>query len=263
MTVCAAAGTVLMTNDISNVLNDWPFDPQGAVRKIVGEDGQDKIQMRVRIGTFHGILQIGCDGRPDGAHPYGGDFALDHYEAILSHKGGDNFGLNHQQCEELFEESAMTYERYVVLLQLGDWDRVALDTTRNMRLFRFVNRHAENESDRMRLEKWWPYILRIHHTARASQLLDQEDLEGALNEIHDGMLVIGALNLFEDEIHEMERVRSLKALEEFGERIRSRLPQDEVKRLEGERDQAVDQQDYERAAVLRDRIRRLRSEKND
>ena len=54
--------------------------------------------------------------------------------------------INLSACEELFDEGARVYERYAFLLQLKDYRRVVQDTERNMVLFRFVNRYAEQRA---------------------------------------------------------------------------------------------------------------------
>ena len=51
----SGAGDVLLSLDISGVLADWDFHPDDLqVRLITGDDGRDKIQMRVDLG----VLQI-------------------------------------------------------------------------------------------------------------------------------------------------------------------------------------------------------------
>ena len=57
---------------------------------------------------------------------------------------------------ELFAESHQIYQRYVLLLQVGDYARVIRDTDRNMQLFRFVRTYALRAEDLNRLERWWP-----------------------------------------------------------------------------------------------------------
>ena len=137
-----------MKQDITELLNEWAFDPEANVRKIRGEDGVEKIQVRIDQGAFQGILQLDLDGRPDGRKPHGSDFALDYFRAKQERHGdpdhaeGDDFALQPAACKELFEEGARLYERYVFLLQLKDYQRVVRDTERNMSLFRFVNRYA-------------------------------------------------------------------------------------------------------------------------
>ena len=178
-----------MGTDITELLDDWEYDPESNVRKIKGADGVTKIQVRVDQGAFQGILQLNLDGRPDGRRPYDNDFVLDHYTAVLedhraSHGGSDRaFSLDREVCKELFDESARIYGRYVFLLQIKEYRRVVRDTERNMALFRFVNRYAADEDDRNNLEKWWPYILRIDATARAMLAVEEEDFDGAIGRL--------------------------------------------------------------------------------
>ena len=57
-----------MNFDISHLLEHWDYQPgQVVVRKFVGKDGQEKIQLRVDLG----ILQMNAHGRPDGKRPLG------------------------------------------------------------------------------------------------------------------------------------------------------------------------------------------------
>ncbi len=253
--------------DISHILRGWPYDPSSAVRKIRGADGREKIQIRVCINTYHGLLQFECDGRADGARPHGREFALDYYEEKKRRADAEGnpaaFRLSHQECQELFDESAMTYQRYVLLLQLGDYDRVIRDTERNMRIFRFVHEHGELAEDRDYLEKWWPYILRIHYTAKAMKKAAGLDFAGAAAEVRECAEKIEALPPMDDETFRVEKKRSMDALAELEKAFRERLTvapaeEDEVARLEREKAEAVRRQDYERAAELRDEIRRLR-----
>jgi hypothetical protein len=49
--------------DISTILRDWDFDPEGVtVRTIQGDDGREKVQLRLDLG----VMQMEMDGRPDG-----------------------------------------------------------------------------------------------------------------------------------------------------------------------------------------------------
>ena len=55
-----------MGKDIKILLRDWVYNPTGLqVRKIIGDDGLEKIQMRIDLG----MLQFEIDGRPDGDRP--------------------------------------------------------------------------------------------------------------------------------------------------------------------------------------------------
>jgi len=175
-----------MSEDISHIIQNWEFDPGKTYRKIVGDDGREKIQVRVDNSAFQGVLQMELDGRPDARRPYGHEYALDYHRLALEHYkkvhgSEEGFHLDPTSCAELFYESFRIYNRSVFLLQLQDYKRVVRDTERNMELFRFVNRYAQRREDQLNLEKWWPYILRINATARAMLAIqNNRDFEKAL-----------------------------------------------------------------------------------
>ena len=114
-----------MSKDISDILRDWDYNPHKSYRKIVGEQGERIIQVRVDNAAFQGILQMQLDGRPDGRQPHGYEFVLDyHLEALKrwreAHQGDKGFQLSSAECAELFDESLRVYNRYVFLLQLQE-----------------------------------------------------------------------------------------------------------------------------------------------
>jgi hypothetical protein len=249
-----------MTTDITELLDDWEYDPESNVRKIEGADGVAKIQVRVDQGAFQGILQLNLDGRPDGKRPYDTDFVLDHYTSVLeehraSHGGSDDdFRLDGESCKELFDESARIYGRYVFLLQIKEYRRVIRDTERNMNLFRFVHRYAADDEDRGNLEKWWPYILRIDATARAMLAVDDEDFDGALTGLASARQRIEDLKDVDAEEFFTERDRSIEAIDELVEELSGRRPLSEKERLQKELDTAISREEFERAAQLRDQL---------
>jgi hypothetical protein len=252
-----------MDQDISDILQAWKFDPETNVRKIWGDDGIQKIQVRVDQGAFQGILQLNLDGRPDGEKPYGMDFALDYFRGLLAERKHHQdekdatFSLDKKACRELFDESSRVYGRYVFLLQLKDYERVIRDTERNMELFRFVNAYAEREEDRLNLEKWWPYIHRIHATARSLKAAEAENYEQALAIIEEAKEKIGNLSEVEAEEFYVERERSEKALDELAEELRSRKPPSRKEILERRLQEAIEREEFEKAAVLRDELKKL------
>ena len=57
-----------MNLDLNTLLRDWPHEPGAIkVRKIIGLDGREKLQLRIDLG----VLQMEMTGRPDGARPQG------------------------------------------------------------------------------------------------------------------------------------------------------------------------------------------------
>ena len=54
--------------DLNNLLDGWSHEPgQVKARKIVGNDGREKLQLRIDLG----VIQMEMQGRPDGERPFG------------------------------------------------------------------------------------------------------------------------------------------------------------------------------------------------
>jgi len=250
-----------MSEDISHIIHSWEFDPGKTYRKIVGDDGREKVQVRVDNAAFQGILQMELDDRPDGKRPYGYDFVLDYHREALkryekAHGSTEGFLLDPGSCAELFDESLRIYNRYVFLLQLQDYARVVRDTERNMQLFRFVNRYAEREQDRTNLEKWWPYILRINGTGRAMLAIQENhDFELALSIVAGTKEKIKSLKEMDAEEFHLEIERSLKALDDMEDSLKAHKPMSEKEKIQRSLDLAVNEERFEDAARLRDQLK--------
>lgn len=246
--------------DLRRILKSWPYDPEKDARLVRGDDGQDVLQVR----TPTGIEQYELEGRPDGARPHGMPSALEFYEqrfeqARAAGKEGE-FELSPRQCTELFNEGTLFYFRYVRLFQLKDWARTVRDTARNLRAFDFIHRHAVREEDQQFLEKWRPYILRVNASAAVMLELERQAHDRALRIASEAIEKIEALEELDDETFKLERERSLLALRELATQIQKNRPMSEMEQLEHQLRRAIDRQEFERAAQLRDRIRALRQQ---
>ncbi len=251
-----------MSEEITEILKSWPFDGQNNVRKIVDTNGVEKIQVRIEQGAFQGILQMDLDGRPDGRRPYDKEFVMDHFKEKLA--GSQNnkrtiekFLLSREDCREIFDESFTVYERYVFLLQIKDYDRVVRDTERNMEVFRFVKEYGAHREDRQHLERWWPYILRMHYVARVMLEVQENRFSVALRLILEAEDKIENLEEVDSEEFHSERERSRQALKDLAQEVRDKMPLDPKEALQKALDEAVKREEYEKAAVLRDQLRDL------
>jgi hypothetical protein len=247
--------------DLRKILQSWTYDPDNDARKLRGEDGREILQVRTPLG----IEQHELDGRPDGGRPHGMESALEFYEHRLqaAAAAGETaeFKLDAGACSELFNEGTLYYLRYVRLFQLKDWRRTVRDTARNLRAFDLVHRYAQREEDQQLLERWRPYVIRVNAAAAAMMALEKREHEQALNVVDDAVKSIQALEDMDDETFQIERDRSLAAMAELAEQIQKTRPLSELEKLEQQLSAAIDRQEFERAAGLRDRIRALRKQK--
>jgi len=246
--------------DISRILQNWPYDPENDARMVPAEDGRQILQVRTPLG----LEQFELDGRPDGAKPHGMESALEYYTLSLKRaKETDpqaDFGLDEPQCTELFNEGTLYYFRYVRLFQLKDWKRTIRDTARNLRAFDLIHQHARREEDREFLEKWRPYVIRVNASAAVMLELETPDYQRALRLAQEAIERIDALDEIDDETFKFERERSRVALRELVAQIKRNRPLSEMEQLESQLRRAIDRQEFERAAELRDRIRALKQQ---
>jgi hypothetical protein len=245
-------------SDLREILKAWPYDPENDARVVVGKDGRQLLQVRTPLG----IEQMEMDGRPDGARPHGMESALEFQVMRLATAQAaaheSEFELSPEACAELFNEGTLYYFRYVRLFQLRDWTRTVRDTTRNLRAFDLVHKYAEREEDQMFLEKWRPYILRVQWSASALAQLDKGFFDKALRIAREGLQNVQELADMDDETFVYERERSVTALTELAEQIEKNRPMTQLEKLEKQLHRAVDQQEFERAAQLRDEIKELK-----
>jgi hypothetical protein len=247
-----------MSFDLSDLLRDWPYEPgQLQVRKIVGVDGREKLQLRLDMG----VLQMELRGRPDGREPHGMETELE-YQVERARKEGDDFELTVDEIGTLQAEGVQYYHRYLALFQLGDWVGVVRDTKRNLEMFSFVAKHAPDEESAWSVQMFRPYVLMMNTRAKASLALEKDDVPAAIALVEKG---IGQIERFArehshgDEGPGGETGNSeIGSLREWLGELRKLKPLTPVEKLRHEMEKAVKDEKYERAAELRDAIRELR-----
>ena len=239
--------------DLRWLLDAWAYDADDNVRVAHGSDGREIMQVRLPLG----IEQFEMDGRPDGLRPHGHDSAFDCHLSRQS-VSSQAITLSSEDCSELFAEGMLYYYRYVNLFKLKDWVRTIRDTERNLKLFDFVNHHAENQEDQHYLEQWRPYVMRMCACARAMSELESGQFDTALKIIGAASLEIQTLPENEETIYAFERERSLTALKTLARQIEKSKPVSKLEQLEKKLRKAIATQEFEKAAILRDQIRASR-----
>ena len=245
--------------DLTDVLRDWEYDENNNVRFITGEDGRDLMQIRQPMG----IEQYDLDGRPDGRKPEGELSWLDYYlrDEAYKERNGVSFVLNDTDFQRLRSEGIFYYFRYLALFQMGQYDRVSRDTDHNLAIIELLERRYRSE-DRFEMLQYRPYIRRMNAISKAMLFLADNDTEGAMEELENGMSEIESLEVIPTPVFEFEKMRSIQHLSEVIAQVRDARQVSSTgdgfrARLNAELNKAVDAEDYERAANLRDRLRRL------
>jgi protein-arginine kinase activator protein McsA len=246
--------------DITELLREWPHEPGRInVRLITGADGRKKMQIRIDMG----VLQLELDGRPDGQRPQGFESSLDYQVDRLQRyvrEGGsaDGFVLTPEECKQLREEAVQYYHRYMGLFVLDDYEGTIRDTKRNLAVLDLCRNHAATESDRTFLEQFRPYIIMMRTRAEATRAIVQNQAKRALEALDRGMEEIrqaleesGAAEEF-DEANEVQLLRGMR------DALVPKLPTSQRVELEERLKAALDAENYELAAILRDELRMMR-----
>ncbi len=251
-----------MNFDISHLLEQWEYQPgQVVVRRFVGKDGTEKIQLRVDLG----LLQMNAHGRPDGKRPYGHPTLLEHYQGKIrqfaqKHEGSDKrFVLKAEDCSKLQLEALQYHHRYICLLQLEDYAAVVRDTERNLKLFDFVEEHADSEDLSWSLQQFRPQVLMIDTRARATMKLQKEDFPTAIREIEAGLERLREFYRRHSRQDLIDQSAEIQALEHWLEEVTSRRPLTKREQLENDLHEAVKKEDYEKAARVRDALKNLKA----
>ncbi len=246
-----------MNGDITGILREWEYDSDNQIRIIQAEDGRQVLQVRQPLG----LEQYELDGRPDGRRPFSRDTALEEYRArlenyIASHGSDKGFALSHEDFGALQSEGVLFYFRYLVLFQIGDFIRTTRDTEHNLGLFSLVEKYAESQEDRKELLQYKPYVLRMNAISRAMISLHKEAKSTAEEILSSAISTIEDMDEIDTPAFQFERVRSLNYLKATLKQIHDKKPS-AAEILKTRLQEAVDEEDYEQAAVLRDKIRDL------
>jgi hypothetical protein len=253
-----------MNYDIGDLLDSWPFDPdEFTARRIKARDGTEKIQIRIDMG----ILQLEVEGRPDGQRPQECESLLDYYGGLAEeHRreqeqkegGGEPYVLDEDACEDLFQEAWQYYHRYLSLFYLEEYDGVIRDTDHNLAIFDLVQGHADSDEIKWYFEQYYPHAIMMQARAKGMLALAAEDYRAALGCVREGIERIeGFVEEWEGEVAE-DDFPELSFLREWYEELEKDRPLSQREQLERDLRRAVEAENFEEAARLRDKLQTMR-----
>jgi hypothetical protein len=248
-----------VSKDITNILSGWDYDPSRvSARWVKGADGGTKIQLRLDLGLF----QMEPEGRPDGSRPRGYPTLLDYYLTLERTSRGTTFPpLEDEACAELQQEAVQFYYRYLSLYALRHYEGVIRDTRHNMQIVELVERHAPDEDMAWEFLQFYPYIRMMNARATADQFVadGRDEYEMAIFAIEQGLADIQAFwKKHDDEEYDEEiTTDEEEALVELINDLRKRKPKSPSERLREDLQRAIAVENYEKAATLRDALRRM------
>jgi hypothetical protein len=237
-------------HDIDHIFDDWPYQP-GVIsaRLVEANDGREVVQMRIELG----VLQMEAVGRPDGEQPEGMATYLEHLieEAITS---GDEFTLDPDQCYELDREFIQFYHRRICWLALREFQRAIEDAEHTLAMMDFVAAHSPEPEWTVMHEQYRPFVVFHHAQASAMLAVQRKDAEGAVEELNRGLSRMRSIYETAEAVESFEQSDLVGQLTELKETLRQeyRLGPTLTEQLAD----AVAAEQYERAARIRDQMRR-------
>lgn len=237
--------------DIDDVLAGWEHRPgRVCARMIEADDGRDVLQMRIELG----VLQMESQGRPDGSRPGGWPTYFDFLRAKAERKG-ESFRLSDRNCVEIDREFLQFYHRRICWLELKEFERAVDDADHTLALMDFVRDRSPDADWTEAHEQYRPFVMFHRAQARALASLTEGDGEAAIELINRGIDELRTLDVVDfDEEPVFEEDEFVERLEELRESIRESFSVGIT--LKEQLDLAVQREEYELAARLRDQIAR-------
>jgi hypothetical protein len=247
-----------MRRDLDDILQSWPFDPgSGEViaREVTSRNRRRVVQVRVELG----VLQMEVEGRPDGQRPHGFPTYLDFLRSRVKspgRKSNPGWKMDPEHCAEADREFIQYYHRRVAWLALQKFEKALIDADHTLAMMDFVARHGMNEEYIQTHERLRGLVL-FHRTQAAAALaLEGQKPDEAVDAIRDGIARLTRTDgrwAIENEEEGGPEIPLVEQLRHIEREIRKHflVP----KTLREQLDEAVQREDYERAARLRDEIK--------
>jgi hypothetical protein len=242
-----------VNQDIDFVLRDWEYKAGVVQARLVdAAGGRQVIQMRVDLG----VLQLETDGRPDGARPHGHDTYYDylHERSRQAQRTGRSFVLSEEESQEADREFLQFYHRRVCWLALREYPRAIRDADHTLTFMDLVKRHSPGEEYTQAHEQYRGFVI-FHRTQAASALqVEKNNPEQAVDEVRSGLERLKAFFTefgIEEQMEEDPMVQHLRKIEST---LREQYHIGAT--LHEQLEQAIADEDYERAAQLRDALNR-------
>ncbi len=237
------------TMHLDDILADWEFNPSTLnVRLTKGQDGRDVIQMRVDLG----VMQLETTGRPDG-QPIE---ECETYLEFLQNRvlGNPNFRIDDEQCNEVDREFMQFYHRRICWLRLQYYHRAVMDADHTLLLMDLCEKVSDDEEWNGTHEQYRPFVLFHRTQAAALGALEENSAEEAVQEINLGLETLSRFFAKHEAEEHFESDELVVRLAELRESLRTEY---EVGQTLKERlSDAVEQEQYELAARLRDELMR-------
>jgi len=251
-----------MSKDISDLVSDWPYDANEVrARWIQADDGTRKLQLRLDLGIF----QMEPEGRPDGTKPRGAVSLKDYYLDVERHSHDHvlprELGL--EACSELQQEVMQYYYRIMAYHALGNLEGVGRDSLHNLDLIDLVSEYAEDDEVAWQFLQLYPYMRMMLARAVTEVCMKGNEFAKAELTVKEALKDLESFfaENFEPENEDGSPVPpppELVSMRELLAQVDRRRPRSQAETLREELVRAVELENYEKAAFLRDQLKSLK-----
>lgn len=250
-----------MNYDISGILRGWDHDPSAvSARWIKGRDGTRKVQLRLDLGVF----QMETIGRPDGKHPRGYTSLLDYYRALIktSPGGPKAMTLEEEACAELQQETMQYYYRYTAYYALKHFEGVIADTDHNLAIIELVSERSDDDDIAWQFLQFYPYVRMMNARAQAEQAVAGKHYEQAIAALQKALDDIQAFWTEHGDGDAGGDIQEVELLNDLLRRVEKEKPRTKADNLHEQMQKAIASENYEKAALLRDELKKLPSRRS-
>jgi hypothetical protein len=240
---------------IDDLLRDWGYEPNSlSVRISQASDDRDVLQMRIDMG----VLQMEMEGRPDGTRPEGSETYFDYLVGRVV-KEGEELQLDESECNEVDREFVQYYHRRICWLRLQHYKRAVEDADHTLALMDFCRAHSSDEQWTMSHEQYRPFVMFHRTQAEALGQLEESGPDAAIQSINRGLQEMrDVFEQYEVEEH-FEDDELVSRLSDLRETLRKEY--DVGRTLNEQLADAVESENYEKAAKIRDQLAKRRQPK--
>ena len=162
--------------------------------------------------------------------------------------------LSEEQCQDADREFLQFYHRRMCWLALRQYQKAIRDADHTLAFMDFVKRHSPSEDYLHAHEQYRGFVLFQRTQAAAALEVENNEPERAIREIHSGLDRIRVFYTSYGREEEMEEDGMVQHLRHIETTLRQQYEIDST--LEEQLQQAINDEDYERAARLRDEIKK-------
>jgi UvrB/uvrC motif len=250
-----------MSKDLTNLTSGWPYDANEVrARWIQAEDGKRKLQLRLDLGIF----QMEAEGRPDGTRPRGRESLLEFYTRAEERAPGQvlpkKLGLD--ACSELQQEVMQYYYRIMAFHALSEQPGVLADSLHNLDLIDLVSEYAEDDEVAWQFMQLYPYMRLMHARALSEVCIQRKEYSKASVAVKEALKEMEGFftENYEPENEDGSSVPpspELASMRELLVQVERRRPRSQAETLREALVRAVELENYEKAAFLRDQLKSI------